>query len=128
MKIRIEDLDKEVNSIVREWGDELTESVDEAVRQVATESRDELKVAGSFQNRSGDYRKGWRITFDQKRYGLEAIIHNKVYMLTHLLESGHAKWLFGRDTGEYVQAFPHIENVNEEAQKRLEEEIIRRIQ
>lgn len=128
MKIRIEDLDKEVNSIVREWGNELNESVDEAVRQVATESRKELRTAGSFQNRTGQYRKGWKIKFDKKRYGLEAIIHNKVYRLTHLLESGHAKWLWGRDTGEYVQAFPHIENVNEEAQKRLEEEIIRRIQ
>ncbi len=68
------------------------------------------------------------MTFNELRYGLKATVHNKVYPLTHLLESGHAKWLWGRDTGETVQAFPHIEKVNEEAQRKLEEEIKRRLQ
>lgn len=117
-----------VTNILKDWSADVLEETNEAVKDVATEARDELKVEGKFENRSGKYRKGWKVTFTELRYGLEATVHNKVYQLTHLLESGHAKWLWGRDTGETVQAFPHIEKVNEEAQRKLEEEIKRRLQ
>ena len=125
--ISADDFSGEVTKLFDVYSDEIMESVNETIREVATDSRKELKVAGDFKNRSGKYRKGWRITFNELRYGLEAVVHNKSYPLTHLLESGHAKWLFGRDTGEEVQAFPHIEKVNDEAQRKLEEEIARRI-
>lgn len=125
--VSVNDFSGEVKKIFETYSDEVMENVNEAVREVADDSRKELKVAGNFKNRSGDYRKGWRVTFNQLRYGIEAVVHNKVYQLTHLLESGHAKWLFGRDTGEEVQAFPHIAEVNEEAQRKLEEEIVRRV-
>ena len=116
-----------VTNILKDWSADVLEETNEAVKDVATEARDELKVEGNFENRSGKYRKGWKVTFTELRYGLEATVHNKVYQLTHLLESGHAKWLWGRDTGGTVQAFPHIEKVNEEAQRKLEEEIGRRL-
>jgi len=116
-----------VTNILKDWSADVLEETNEAVKEVANEARDELKVEGNFENRSGKYRKGWRVTFTEMRYGLEATVHNKVYQLTHLLESGHAKWLWGRDTGGTVQAFPHIEKVNEEAQRKLEEEIVRRL-
>lgn len=116
-----------VTNILKDWSADVLEETNEAVRDVATEARDELKVEGNFENRSGKYRKGWKVTFTELRYGLEATVHNKVYQLTHLLESGHAKWLWGRNTGGTVQAFPHIEKVNEEAQRKLQEEIVRRL-
>ena len=116
-----------VTNILKDWSADVLEQTNEAVKDVATEARDELKVEGNFQNRSGKYRKGWKVTFTELRYGIQATVHNKVYQLTHLLESGHAKWLWGRDTGGTVQAFPHIENVNKEAQRKLEEEIVRRL-
>lgn len=116
-----------VTNILKDWSADVLEETNEAVKEVATEARDELKVEGNFENRSGKYRKGWKVTFTELRYGLEATVHNKVYQLTHLLESGHAKWLWGKDTGGTVQAFPHIEKVNEEAQRKLEEELVRRL-
>lgn len=125
--VKADDFSGAVTSILREWSADAVEQTNEAVREVATEAKDELKVEGGFQNKSGKYRKGWKVTFTEKRYGLEAVVHNNVYQLTHLLESGHAKWLWGRKTGETVQAFPHIENVNEEAQRKLQEEIARRL-
>ena len=125
--VSVNDFSGEVTKILKSWSTEVLEETNEAVKEVATEARDELKVEGNFENRSGKYRKGWRVTFTELRYGLEATVHNKVYQLTHLLESGHAKWLWGEDTGETVQAFPHIEKVNEEAQRKLEEEIVRRL-
>ena len=127
MKVKADDFSKAVTSIVKTWSAEIQEETDEVIREVADDSKNELKVAGDFKNRTGDYRKGWRVSFEEKRYGLTAIVHNKVYMLTHLLESGHAKWLFGRNTGEEVKAFPHIEKVNEEAQTKLEQELARRL-
>ena len=126
--VKVDGFNGAVTSILKDFSNDVLEQTNEAVKDVATEARDELKVEGDFQNRSGKYRKGWKVTFNELRYGLEATVHNKVYPLTHLLESGHAKWLWGKDTGQSVQAFPHIEKVNEEAQRKLEEEIKRRLQ
>lgn len=125
--VKVDDFNGAVTSILKDYSEDVLVQTDEAVREVATEAKNELKVEGDFKNKSGKYRRGWRITFNEKRLGLEAVVHNNVYQLTHLLESGHAKWLWGRDTGETVRAFPHIEKVNEEAQKKLQEEIARRL-
>lgn len=125
--VSVDNFAGEITSILKTYSDEVFEESKECVKNVANESRDQLKVEGAFKNLSGKYRKGWRVTFNELRYGLEAIVHNKDYPLTHLLESGHAKWLWGKETGEEVKAFPHISKVNDEAQKKLEEEIIRRL-
>ena len=127
-KVTLNNFAGEVIKITSDYADEVEDSTEAAIVKTAFEAEKELHVAGSFKNGAkSKYRKGWTITFLQLRYGLEAIVHNKDYQLTHLLESGHAKWLWGRDTGEEVRAFPHIEGVNEEAQKMLEEELQRRL-
>lgn len=126
-KINVEDFYGSMIDIVKTWSDDVSEVANQTIKDVSEEAKSELKVAGNFQNKSGKYRKGWKITYEEQRYGLFAHVHNKVYQLTHLLESGHAKYLWGRDTGEDVQAFPHIEKVNEEAQRKLEEELARRL-
>lgn len=126
-KVRIENFAGEVMKITQEYADEVEDQTEAAVIKTAFKAEDDLHVEGGFKNRSGKYRRGWTVTFNQLRYGIEATVHNRVYMLTHLLESGHAKWLWGKDTGEQVQAFPHIAEVNEEAQKMLQEEIKRRL-
>ena len=115
----------EVMKITKEYAEEVEGEAEAAVIKTAYHAEEQLHVSGDFKGTK--YKKGWTITFTQLRYGLEATVHNKLYMLTHLLESGHAKWLWGRDTGEEVRAFPHIASVNEEAQKMLEEEITRRL-
>ena len=126
-KVNYNTFASETIKITSDYADEVTDSTEAAVIKTAFKSESDLHVAGGFKNRSGRYRKGWTVTFNQLRYGLEAIVHNKDYQLTHLLESGHAKWLWGRNTGEDVQAFEHIAQVNEEAQKMLEEEIRRSV-
>lgn len=127
-KVNFSNFASEMIKITEEYISEVEDGAEQAVMQTAFHAEKELHVAGSFKDgKKGKYRKGWTITFNQLRYGLEAVVHNKDYQLTHLLESGHAKFLWGRDTGEEVKAFPHIREVNEEAQKMLEEEIKRRI-
>lgn len=118
----------EMTDLLLQYSDEIQDEVNEAVKVTADYAKKELRVAGNFQDRTGKYRKGWKIQYVLERLGAFATIYNgKYYPLTHLLESGHSKWLWGRQTGESVQAFPHIEAVNEEAQRMLEEEVARRI-
>ena len=121
-KVNLNNFASEVTKITKEYADEVTDKTEAAIIKTAFEAERELHVAGSFGG-TGKYKRGWTVTFNKLRYGLEAVVHNKLFMLTHLLESGHSKWLWGRPTNEEVRAFPHIENVNEEAQKMLEEEI-----
>lgn len=124
-KVNLNNFASEVTKITKEYADEVTDRTEAAIMKTAFHAEEQLHVSGDFKGTK--YKKGWTITFTQLRYGLEATVHNKLYMLTHLLESGHAKWLWGRDTGEEVRAFPHIAQVNEEAQKMLEEEIRRSV-
>ena len=125
--VPVNDFSGAVTEEVKWYTDQVLEQVKDVIVETATEGRDKLKVEGGFANRSGKYRKGWSVTYDETRYSLKAIVHNKLYQLTHLLESGHAKVLWGRVTGEDVQGFPHISKVNDEVQEKLIEEIGRRI-
>lgn len=122
-KVNLNNFASEVTKITKEYADEVTDKTEAAIMKTAFHAEEQLHVAGNFEDRSGKYHKGWTITFYKLRFGLEAVVHNKRYQLTHLLESGHAKWLWGRPTSGQVRAFPHIEAVNEEAQRMLEEEI-----
>lgn len=121
-KVNLNNFASEVTKITKEYADEVTDRTEAAIMKTAFHAEEQLHVAGSFGG-TGDYKRGWTVTFNKLRYGMEAVVHNKLYMLTHLLESGHAKVLWGRPTNGQVRAFPHIENVNEEAQRMLEEEI-----
>lgn len=123
--VRLDNFASEVIKITKEYAEEVQDQAEQAIIKTAFHAEERLHVSGDFKGTK--YKKGWTITFTQLRYGLEATVHNKLYMLTHLLESGHAKWLWGRDTGEEVRAFPHIASVNEEAQRMLEEQIERRL-
>ena len=126
-KVSINNFASEVTKITREYLEEVEDETDKAVMETAFEARDELKVAGDFKNgKKGRYRNGWTITFNQKRTNVEAIVHNTDYQLTHLLEFGHQLVIGGRNVGE-VRAFPHIADVNDEAQRMLEERISKAI-
>ena len=126
-KVNLNNFASEITKITREYLEEVEDETDKAVMETAFDARDELKVAGAFKDgKKGRYRKGWTITFNQTRLNIEAIVHNTDYQLTHLLEFGHQLVRGGRKIGD-VQAFPHIDQVNEEAQRMLEERISKAI-
>lgn len=60
--------------------------------------------------RYGAYRAGWRVrTERQADGGVTVTVYQAAKPgLTHLLEMGHAKWLFGVPTGERVAGIEHI--------------------
>ena len=125
--VAVNDFTGEVTKFLQGYAEEVQDSTAAAIMETAFDAEQKLHVAGDFEDRTGKYRKGWTVTFRDFRFGMEAIVHNARYQLTHLLESGHRKYLWGIDTGEDVRAFPHIEKVNEEAHRMLEEEIRRRL-
>lgn len=90
----------------------------EAVEETAEECRQEIsqKSPGS-----GPYGQSWKkkqayYSHDEVRY---TIYNDKHYQLTHLLEYGHEKWLWGDYTGERVKAIPHIRPAEEKAEQNL---------
>lgn len=124
------DFRKEVSSLLKEYGAEVMEKLEEAVHETAEQSAEELKSAGEFKGTK--YRASWTVTEQYQKPGLHsgshklfasAVVHNtKHYRLTHLLEFGHAKQNGGR-----TRAFPHIEPVNEKAQKTVVELLERKL-
>lgn len=116
-------LTQQFKEIFEEYSDEVMEVTIEAMNKVAEETADDLKGAGDFENRTGKYRKGWKAETEQDRTFASAVVHNKVYQLTHLLEFSHAN----RDGGR-SNPFPHIEPANREAQEKAIKEITKAIE
>lgn len=119
-KIEPKDFTSVINSLLDEYGDDVLDAVVESADASAKKAAKSLKTAGKFKNRSGKYRRGWRTTNNKSRLTYSSTVYNKdAFQLAHLLEFGHALKLGGRAAGK-VQAFPHIEEVNDQAQSDFE--------
>ena len=126
LTVKADELADVINGLLEEYADEAEEIIDLTVQQVAKEAQDKLKSpqTGAFKNRTGKYRRSWKVEVSKKNLQTEAIVHaaKPHYRLTHLLEYGHALKRGGRKVGE-VDAFRHIEDVNEFAQDALLKEL-----
>lgn len=126
------DVSSTIIALFNAYGQDVNEVIDDAMKEVGTEARDQLRSVKQFSpqgNPTGKYSKDWQIEVQPvKRYSRKYVVYNEEhYRLTHLLESGHAKVLWGHDTGEDVPGYKHIEPVNNKVQERLAEEVIERI-
>lgn len=112
------------DAIMKELENYSTEAIrdtKQAVEETAQECLEEIS-----QNAPGDgkYKKSWkkkqaRLTATES----EITVYSTKYQLTHLLEYGHEKWLWGNYTGDRVRAFPHIRPAEEKAKQKLVERI-----
>ena len=125
--IKPADFTKEMNRLLDQYGAQVAEVANEAVTETTKEAAKQLKNKnlGGFENRSGQYRRGWRAGVRNKRTGTEGTAYNKTaYQLTHLLEFGHVKQNGGR-----TKKFPHISDVNDwaalEVQRKITEGVER---
>ena len=101
--IQIDELADVINEGLKEYADLATEDVKAAVRKSAKAVKDQIN--GSAPVRTGRYAKSWKVkTTAESANGLEQTVYSpNRYMLSHLLEKGHAKRGGGR-----VRAIPHI--------------------
>ena len=101
--IPIDELADVITEGLKEYADLATEDVKSAVRKTAKAVKDQIN--GSAPVRTGRYAKSWKVkTTAESANGLEQTVYSpNRYMLSHLLEKGHAKRGGGR-----VRAIPHI--------------------
>lgn len=116
-------LTDEIMSALEEFRDIEFDVLKETLNEVGKEAVAELK--GTSPRRRGKYAKGWRVkSSTQNNDRIEVIVHNATsYQLTHLLEHGHIKVLWGKRTHERVPAYPHIKKAEENAIEKLETEL-----
>lgn len=123
-KVRPINLDKAINEVLQEFGDECYTVLSQATEEVADEAVKKLQSVAHFApggHPSGDYSKDWtKDTFPTARLKIKTVVHNEDhYRLTHLLENGHvSRNGTGRTFGR-VPAYPHIAPVNDWANAEL---------
>ena len=111
-----------IDQIIKEYGEDVYDVVNESVEEVTEEATDKLKAVNHWaKDGSGAYAGSWTNSdVKTSRIFRAKNIHNEEhYRLTHLLEKGHVirngtGRTFGR-TGKY----PHIKPVEKWAKKEL---------
>lgn len=129
----IDGLTDAILGALEEYSGEVTVATKKACEDVAEGCRDEIaklsprsKGTGG---KNGHYADSWekKISFqnaDEIRY---TVYNKKHYQLTHLLEYGHEKWIFGYYTGGRVDPKPHIRIAESHAKDQLVKEIKRNL-
>lgn len=115
------DLQKELEGILDDYTDEVIEITNKNINKTAYNTVKDLKVAGNFKDRTGEYRKSWSQKPVATTLGITSrVVYSRSphYRLTHLLEKGH----LSRD-GKPVKAYPHIAPVEEKNIKEFVENI-----
>lgn len=123
------DLTSTIEKLLKEYGDDVYEVLGDCITDVSEKAVSDLHAVNTFSPKrhpSGEYSKSW--TYEEKmtsRYSKKSTVYNaEHYRLTHLLESGHSKVLWGRKTGEDVPGYEHIKPVNDKTQ----ETVIRKVE
>lgn len=113
------DLQKTVMEFLDEYGEEVIEANESAIRDVAKATTKELRKSGSFGG-TGKYRRGITMEIQKNRIGVEAVVGaaGRNAGLTHLLEFGHAKQNGGRTT-----AFNFVKPVNDRVEEKYMEKM-----
>lgn len=101
---------------------EVTERLDEAVKECIDTARDE--AAANSPVKSGKYQKGWYSgTSKRKSYTVGYAANRPGRKITHLLEKGHKARHIGIGPAKWVKAIPHIEPAQDKAMELLDEKI-----
>lgn len=118
--VPLERLGVEIEKILEEYSDEVTEDIKDTVEKVTKAgARTVNQNARSSMDGTGRYARGWRGQVEKTRFTAEGVIYNaSLPGLPHLLENGHAKRGGGR-----TRAIVHIKPVEEKLAKEFEQKV-----
>lgn len=118
MSISVDELAAAVMKELETYSQEAELATRRVVKDVAEECRQD--ILNGAPSKSGKYKRSWKkklaySSATQERY----LVYSSRYQLTHLLEYGHEKWLWGEYTAEKVQGKPHIRPAEARAEEKL---------
>lgn len=110
-------LAEELNKILDQYGDDITDHTREAVRAAAKKGTQALKTVskatfGTVKEQKRKYADSWTVKHEDNGLYELAILYNNKPGLPHLLEHGHA--LKGGGRSGHVEGRQHIKPVEEE--------------
>lgn len=118
-KTTIEKLTADIQKILEEYGEDVQNKTEDAVKAVTKKGVKAVKSASKAFGGTGRYASGWTSQVETSRYSAQGVIYNqKVPGLPHLLENGHANRGGGRTAGRV-----HIAPVEEELVKTFERDL-----
>lgn len=121
MNVSIDQLADAVMQELKNYDLQSTAKAKEAVRKVTKQCRDDIAANAPGQ---GHYAKSWRTKEEyNSATELRMRVYSTKYQLTHLLEHGHEKWVWGYYTGEKVDPKPHIRPAEARAEDALMKEL-----
>lgn len=114
MSVPIVEFTETLNEELKKYTTEVYNAINDAVDEVSENLVKELKKNSPVDKTSKKkhYKNSWKVETTGRMFYKKAVVHNKKYRLTHLLEYGHAKVNGGR-----VKAYPHIASAEQNAIK-----------
>ena len=108
---------------LKEYAKLAADDTKKAVRRAANTVKKDINASAPV--RTGRYKESWRtMTLNERSNSLSVMVYSPDrYMLTHLLEYGHANRNGGR-----TRAIPHIAPAEAHGLKQLEEDIMRALE
>ncbi len=121
--IPVEQLAAEVMEGLEEYADLAADVLKKEIQETGKSVKNQISTTAP--KKTGRYAKSWAVKkVSETSNSMQVTVHSKDrYMLTHLLENGHAKRGGGR-----VAGIPHIAPAEEMGAKELEERIVRALQ
>ncbi len=118
--IPVEQLATEVMDGLEEYADLAAEVLKKEIQETGKSVKNQISQTAP--KKSGRYASSWAVKkLSETSNSLQVTVHSRNrYMLTHLLENGHAKRGGGR-----VDGIPHIAPAEEMGAKELEDRIAR---
>ena len=123
------DIRRQINDVLLAYGMAVDETMQAVIDDVSKQAVLELR-ANSIEHGWKNYAAGWTYENKPDKKGVRrCVLYNKKHgSLTHLLENGHVKVLWGKSTGERVPGIPHIKPVADMVAEELPKAIEKALQ